>query len=79
MAKHRTRKPRPARGLPPRDPVYDAETERLRRELEANCIRLDAILIEKQAEAAERARIKALARQAQAESEAGPGDADVWY
>ena len=79
MAKYRTRKPRPARGLPPRDPVYDAETERLRRELEANCIRLDAILIEKQAEAAERARIKALARQAQAEAEAGTGDADVWY
>ena len=50
MAKHRPRKPRPARGLPPRDPVYDAETERIRRELEADCIRLDALLIEKQAE-----------------------------
>ena len=73
MAKHRSRKPRPARGLPPRDPV------RIRRELEADCIRLDALLIEKQAEAAERARIKALARQAQAESEADAGDADLWY
>jgi hypothetical protein len=79
LAKHRPRKPRPARGLPPRDPVYDAETERIRRELEADCIRLDALLIEKKAEAAERARIKALAQQAQAESEADTGDADLWY
>jgi hypothetical protein len=37
-----------------------------------------ALLIEKQAEAAERARIKALARQAQADSEASTGDADLW-
>jgi hypothetical protein len=39
---------------------YDPEeTERLRRELEANCDRLDGILEEKRAEAAERARLKA--------------------
>jgi len=36
-----------------------AEIARLRAELEFNCIRIDAILIEKRAEAAERARIRA--------------------
>ena len=40
--------------------TYDpAETERLRRELEADCDRLDRLLEEKRAEAAERKRAKA--------------------
>lgn len=40
--------------------IYDPEeTERLRRELEADCDRLDRLLEEKRAEAAERKRAKA--------------------
>lgn len=40
--------------------IYDPEeTERLRRELEADCDRLDRLLEEKRAEAAERQRAKA--------------------
>ncbi len=62
MAHPKPRRPRPARGLPPAHrptPEEAAEIARLRAELEFNCIRIDAILIEKRAEAAERARIRA--------------------
>lgn len=69
MAHPKPRRPKPGRGLPPpykQTPEEEAEDKRLRAELELEYIRLDAILIEKQAEAAERARIKAMRREAEA-------------
>ena len=63
MARPKPRRPKPGRGLPPpyrQTPEEEAEDERLRALLELEYIRLDAILVEKQAEAAERARIRAL-------------------
>lgn len=57
---------RPA-AAPQADPEEAAEIERLIAEIEIEHIRLDAILIEKQAEADERARIKALKREAEAQ------------
>ena len=63
MAHPKPRRPKPGRGLPPpyrQTPEEEAEDERLRAQLEIEYIRLDAILVEKQAEAAERARIRAL-------------------
>ena len=70
MAHPKPRRPKPGRGLPPTHkstPEEEAEIERLIAEIEIEHIRLDAILIEKQAEAAERARIKALMREAEAQ------------
>ncbi len=63
MARPKPRRPKPGRGLPPpyrQTPEEEAEDERLRTLLELEYIRLDAILVEKQAEAAERARIRAM-------------------
>ena len=63
MARPKPRRPKPGRGLPPPHkptPEEEAEIERLIAEIEVEHIRLDAILVEKRAEAAERARIKAL-------------------
>ena len=63
MARPKPRRPKPGRGLPPpyrQTPEEEAEDERLRALLELEYIRLDAILVEKQAEAAERARIRAM-------------------
>ena len=63
MAHPKPRRPKPGRGLPPpyrQTPEEEAEDERLRAQLEIEYIRLDAILVEKRAEAAERARIRAL-------------------
>ena len=63
MAHPKPRRPKPGRGLPPpyrQTPEAEAEDERLRAQLEIEYIRLDAILVEKRAEAAERARIRAL-------------------
>ena len=82
MASPKPRRPKAGRGLPPPyrpTPQEEAEDERIRAECAIQHIRLDAILATKRAEAAERARIKALARQVQADSEASTGDADVWY
>ena len=70
MARPKPRHPKPGRGLPPPHkptPEEEAEIERLIAEIEIEHIRLDAILIEKQAEADERARIKALKREAEAQ------------
>ena len=70
MARPKPRRPKPGRGLPPphkSTPEEEAEIERLIAEIEIEHIRLDAILIEKQAEAAERARLKALLRGAEAQ------------
>lgn len=70
MARPKPRRPKPGRGLPPPHkptPEQQAEIERLIAEVEIEHIRLDAILIEKQAEADERARIKALKREAEAQ------------
>ena len=70
MAHPKSRRPKPGRGLPPPHkptPEEAAEIERLIAEIEIEHIRLDAILIEKQAEADERARIKALKREAEAQ------------
>ncbi len=70
MARPKPRRPKPGRGLPPPHkptPEEQAEIERLIAEIEIEHIRLDAILIEKQAEADERARIKALKREAEAQ------------
>ena len=63
MARPKPRRPKPGRGLPPpyrQTPEEEAEDVRLRALLELEYIRLDAILVEKQAEAAERARIRAM-------------------
>ena len=63
MASPKPRRPKPGRGLPPphkQTPEEKAEIERLLAEIEIQHIRLDAILVEKHAEAAERARIRAL-------------------
>ena len=70
MAHPKPRRPRPGRGLPPpykQTPEEEAEDERLRAELLVAYERLDAILVIKQAEADERARIKALKREAEAQ------------
>ena len=70
MARPKPRHPKPGRGLPPPHkptPEEEAEIARLIAEIEIEHIRLDAILIEKQAEADERARIKALKREAEAQ------------
>ena len=58
MARPKPRRPKPGRGLPPpyrQTPEEEAEDDRLRALLELEYIRLDAILVEKHAEAAERA------------------------
>lgn len=63
MARPKPRRPKPGRGLPPpyrQTPEEETEDERLRAQLEIEYIRLDAILVEKRAEAVERARIRAL-------------------
>ena len=65
MARPKPRRPKPGRGLPPPyrpTPEEDAEDERIRAELIVEQARIDAILVIKRAEAAERARIKAEAR-----------------
>ncbi len=58
-------------------PEEEAEDERIRAECAIQHVRLDAILAGKRANAAERARIKALAREDRIQSQA-PTDADVW-
>lgn len=61
MAKSKPRRLRPGRGLPPPPrltPEEEAEDERLRAELIGHYARLDAILLEKIAEAEERKRIR---------------------
>jgi hypothetical protein len=70
MAHPKPRRPKPGRGLPPpykQTPEEEAEDERLRAELLVEYERLDAIMVIKQAEADERARIKALKREAEAQ------------
>ncbi|MFA4900328.1 MAG: hypothetical protein WC563_12475 [Brevundimonas sp.] len=69
MARPKPRRPKPGRGLPPpykQTPEEEAEDDRIRAELLVEYERLDAIMIIKQAEADERARIKALKRQVEA-------------
>lgn len=61
MAKSKTRRLRPGRGLPPPlrlTPEEEAEDERLRAELIGHYARVDKILLEKIAEAEERKRIR---------------------
>ena len=80
MAHPKSRRPKPGRGLPPPHkptPEEAAEIERLIAEIEIEHIRLDAILIEKQAEADERARIKALRREAEAREAERTGQSDA--
>lgn len=80
MARPKPRRPKPGRGLPPPyrpTAEEEAEDERIRAELIVEQARIDAILVIKRAEAAERARTKALAREAQLQSEASTDD--VWY
>ena len=70
MARPKPRRPKPGRGLPPpykQTPEEEAEDERIRAELLVEYERLDAILVIKQAEADERARIKAIKREAEAQ------------
>lgn len=70
MARPKPRRPKPGRGLPPpykQTPEEEAEDERIRAELLVEYERLDAILVIKQAEADERARIKAMKREAEAQ------------
>ena len=70
MAHPKPRRPKPGRGLPPpykQTPEEEAEDERIRAELLVEYERLDAIMVIKQAEADERARIKALKREAEAQ------------
>ena len=70
MARPKPRRPKPGRGLPPpykQTPEEEAEDERIRAELLVEYERLDAIMVIKQAEADERARIKALKREAEAQ------------
>lgn len=69
MARPKPRRPKPGRGLPPpyrQTPEEEAEDERIRAELLVEYERLDAIMVIKQAEADERARIKAMRREAEA-------------
>lgn len=70
MARPKPRRPKPGRGLPPpyrQTPEEEAEDDRIRAELLVEYERLDAIMVIKQAEADERARIKALKREAEAQ------------
>jgi hypothetical protein len=70
MARPKPRRPKPGRGLPPpyrQTPEEEAEDDRIRAELLVEYERLDAIMVIKQAEADERARIKALKRAAEAQ------------
>ena len=70
MASPKPRRPKPGRGLPPphkQTPEEEAEDERIRAELLVEYERPDAIMVIKQAEADERARIKALKREAEAQ------------
>nr|WP_314434325.1 hypothetical protein [uncultured Brevundimonas sp.] len=61
MAKSKPRRLRPGRGLPPPPrltPEEEAEDERLRVELMGHYARVEAILVEKIAEAEERKRLR---------------------
>ncbi|MBU4196210.1 MAG: hypothetical protein KJ911_05575 [Alphaproteobacteria bacterium] len=78
MARPRPRRPRPGRGLPPperRSPEEQAEDDRLRAELVIQCARMDAILADKWAEAAEQVRIQA----ERAAAGAVFADDDPWF
>jgi hypothetical protein len=70
MAPPKPRRPKPGRGLPPPykpTPEEEAEDDRIRAELLVEYERLNAIMVIKQAEADERARIKALKREHEAQ------------